>query len=62
MDEDKITILGEIFNRKHIPHVARMFDTSKDNAEAQIRSIADAWHEGSVVSAVQALESDLAHG
>jgi len=62
MKEDKVTILGKEFKRDSIPHVARMLDTSRENAERQIQGIADAWHEGSVVSAVQALESDLAHG
>lgn len=59
---DKITILSEEFDRDAIPHIARMRDTDKASTEAQIRSIADAWHDGSIVSAVQALESDLAHG
>ena len=59
---EKITILGEEFSRKHIPNVSRMIDTHRENAERQIQSIADAWHEGSIIGAVQAFESDLAHG
>lgn len=57
--QDKIVILGEEFERKHIPKVARMFDTSPEHAKQTISSLAYLWHNGSVVSAVQALESDL---
>lgn len=60
MDE-KITILGEEFGRKHIPNIAKMFDRDPSNAERQIKSIADAWHGGSIVSAVQSFESDLGY-
>ena len=56
---NKITILGEVFERHHIPKVSRMFGTNQSNTERQIQSIADAWHEGSISSAVVALESDL---
>ncbi len=59
---NEIIILGETFDRDIIPHVARMFDKNRANTEIQIKSIADAWHEGEIVGAVQALESDLAHG
>lgn len=59
---DTITILGEQFDRTHIPKVAAMVDHDRANAERQIRSIADAWHGGNTVGAVQAFESDLAHG
>lgn len=60
--DDTIIICGEEFERLHIPHVARMFDTSPENAKKTITSLAFVWHDGSIVSAVQALESDLAHG
>lgn len=60
--ESITTILGQSFLTMDIPHVARMVDTSRANAEAQIQSLADAWHEGDISSAVLALESDLAHG
>jgi hypothetical protein len=59
---DTITILGEEFKREHIPKIAAMIDNDRANAEAQIKSIADAWHGGSIVGAIQAFESDLAHG
>lgn len=59
---DKITILSEEFDRDAIPHIARMWDTDRAGTEVRIQSIADAWHNGNVVSAIQALESDLGHG
>lgn len=58
----KITILGKTYSREDIPNIAQMFDVSKENAERQIQSIADAWHEGNTPSAIHAFESDLAHG
>lgn len=55
-------LLGETFGIEHFPHLYQMVQTSRENAERQLKSIADAWHEGSIVSAAQAFESDLAHG
>lgn len=55
-------LLGETFSKEHFPNLYRMVETSRENAEAQLQSIAAAWHNGSIVSAAQALESDLAHG
>jgi len=62
MKDNEITISGKVFDRRHIPQVAQMVDKNKENAEKVITSLAFLWHEGSIVSAVQALESDLAHG
>ena len=45
-----------------MPNLYRMYQANPENAAAQLQSIADAWHEGSVIGAAQALESDLAHG
>ncbi len=56
---EKLTILGEEFERVHIPCVSRLFDTNPEHAKQTISSLAYLWHEGSIVSAVQALESDL---
>ena len=55
-------LLGETFDIEHFPHLYGMVQISRENAEMQIKSLADAWHEGSVVSAAQAFESDMAHG
>lgn len=54
-----VTIFKEEFNRKDIPNVARMFDANPENAAKTISSLAFLWHDGNIVSAVQALESDL---
>lgn len=53
------TVCGEDFEARHYPRLYRMFKTDPQNLEAQVRSIADAWHDGSIVGAMQALESDL---
>lgn len=58
----KFELLGETFEIEHFPHLYRMVQASRGNAERQLKSIADAWHGGSIGSAAQALESDLAHG
>lgn len=54
-------IAGENFETKDFPNLYEMYKISPQNAEDQLRSIADAWHEGNIVSAAQAFESDLAH-
>lgn len=60
--DSQFELCGEIFSKEHFPHLYRMVQTSRENAEKQLKSIADIAHEGSVVSAAQAFESDLAHG
>lgn len=59
---EQFELLGEIFDIEHFPHLYQMVQTSRENAERQLKSIADVAHEGSVVSAAQAFESDLGHG
>lgn len=54
-------ILGEVFEIKYFPDLYAMFKANKTNLEEQLRSIADAWHEGNIGSAAIALESDLNH-
>lgn len=55
-------LCGETFEVKHFPNLYRMWEAIPENAEAQLRSIARAWHGGSVSAAAIAFESDLAHG
>ncbi|MDP3989130.1 MAG: hypothetical protein Q8P93_02755 [bacterium] len=55
----QITILGEEFDATAIPKIAERMKEMPHETEKRIQSIANAWHEGSVVGAVQALESDL---
>lgn len=52
-------ILGERFKIRYFPNMYDMYRTSKYNLENQLQSIADAWHEGSVISAAIAFESDM---
>lgn len=54
-------LLGETFSKEHMPILYSMVQTNRENAERQLQSIANAWHNGSIVSAAQALESDMAH-
>lgn len=61
-ESNQFDLLDETFDIEHFPHLYRMAQTSRENAERQLKSIADAWHEGYIVSAAQAFESDLAHG
>ena len=58
----QIQILGKIIDYKYYPKLYRWAKTNPETLEDQIKSIAKAWHEGSIVSAMQALESDLEHG
>lgn len=54
-----ITILGEELKKEFYP---KLYQWAKDNPatlESQLKSIAEKWHEGSIGSAMQALESDL---
>lgn len=61
LKEEYFEIAGEKFEKRYFPNLYRMYEASPQNAEEQLRSVADAWHEGKIVSAAQALESDLAH-
>lgn len=60
--EETFTVLGETFSARHFPRLLDMYRASPENLERQLRSIANAWHEGSVASAAAAFESDLQHG
>lgn len=57
-----IKVLGKEIRPENFPTLYKMAQTNLQGLEEQVQSVADAWHEGSVVSALQALESDLAHG
>jgi hypothetical protein len=60
--EKVFALLDETFSVSSFPNLYRMWQISPENAEVQLRSIANAWHEGSITAAAIALESDLAHG
>ena len=59
---EEFLILGEKFPTGEYPMLYRRSQMNKEWLEEQIQSVADAWHEGDIVSACQALESDLQHG
>ena len=57
-----ITLLGELIDPDNQPILYRKAKLNKPELERQLKSIANAWHEGNVRAAVLALESDLEHG
>jgi hypothetical protein len=58
----KVTILGEELDPDNQPKLYEWALRNPETLERQLKSIAYAWHEGSVRSAILALESDLNHG
>lgn len=59
IQSESFELAGETFQIKYFPNLYAMTKTSPTNTETQLRSVADAWHDGDIVSAAQALESDL---
>jgi hypothetical protein len=57
-----INILGEYVDPDNQPILYQKALNNKEGLERQLKSIADAWHEGSVRSAIISFESDLEHG
>lgn len=57
-----INILGEMVDPDNMPILYRWAKTNPETLEKQLKSIADAWHEGSINSAMIAFEMDLEHG
>lgn len=62
MTTHSFNLCDEEFSAENFPNLYRMWQTSPENAGAQLQSIADAWHNGSITAAAIALESDLARG
>lgn len=60
-DKDTFYILGEEFQTKYFPNLSEKMKLDPVGTENEVRSIANTWHEGSISSAVIALESDLGH-
>ena len=52
-------LCGETFAVEDFPRLYQMVQTSPANAAAQLQSIANAWHDGDIVSAAQSFESDM---
>lgn len=62
MSDNKVLILRETIDKKNFPILYKWAQEHPDTLEAQVKSIAKAWHEGNIMSALQALESDMEHG
>ncbi|HBL51663.1 MAG: hypothetical protein A3D24_02255 [Candidatus Blackburnbacteria bacterium RIFCSPHIGHO2_02_FULL_39_13] len=60
--KQSIKILGEILNQESEPILYQKAKTNKPELKRQLKSVAEKWHQGSVRSAILALESDLQHG
>ena len=60
-NEKNPVVLGEELDQENFPVLRRAALHDLPHLESQVRSVANAWHEGDVVSALQALESDLEH-
>ncbi|MCK5475446.1 MAG: hypothetical protein KAI71_02600 [Candidatus Pacebacteria bacterium] len=59
---NKNPIIFELeLTEEHYPVLRRRALKSPEMLEKEIKSIANAWHEGDAISAMQALESDLEH-
>lgn len=57
-----IMFLGEKLDPKYYPVLYKWAKENPETLESQLKSIAKAWHEGSIRSAMVSLESDLEHG
>lgn len=58
---DDFQVAGLELSKRHFPILYRAYLRDPQWLEKQLRSIANAWHEGSLDAAAQALESDLEH-
>lgn len=57
-----LKILGETIDPDNMPKLYNWAISNPETLQRQLKSIADAWHEGSIRAAMIALESDLEHG
>ena len=60
--EKFLIILGERIDPINYPILYKWAKENPETLKTQLKSIADAWHGGSLRAAKQALESDLQHG
>lgn len=58
----RIEILNETIDPENMPKLYEWAKKNPKSLEAQLKSIADVWHEGDIRAAMVALESDLEHG
>ncbi len=57
-----INILGESIDPDNMPRLYNWAKTNPETLERQLKSIANAWHGGSIRAAMIAFEMDLGHG
>jgi hypothetical protein len=53
------TVCGEVFEKAYSPKTYSHFQKDPEYFQKKVKSVADAWHNGNISSAMQALESDL---
>lgn len=56
-----IVLLGETIDKEDYPVLYEWAKTHPDTLEDQLKSIAKAWHEDDIRSAMNAFEDDLEH-
>ena len=57
----KLKILGVELDEKNFPVLFKWAKNHPDTFKQQVQAVAEAWHEGDIMSACQALESDMEH-
>lgn len=57
----EVVILGETLSSEYFPKLYVWALENPETLESQIKSIAEKWHQGSIISAILALESDLSY-
>jgi hypothetical protein len=60
-NDQTFNICDTQFEIKHFPVLYERHRYDAEWLDKQVQSIATAWHEGNIASAVVALESDLVH-
>ena len=55
---ETITFLGVRMSEEDFPVLYKWAKSNPATLEEQLKSIAEKWHEGDIISAAQALESD----
>ena len=61
-DLETFLVAGEQLEKRHFPKLYGKYEHDLAWLNEQVVSIADAYHDGSVIAAAAALESDLEHG
>ncbi len=58
-NNDTFNLFGIEFSKEHFPEIYCIYKNDPAWAHEQVKSVADAWHEGDISSAVIAFETDL---